>query len=90
MKAHDSSTIGHVHIEDYEDFSASVDKFLLDKISLVDLVVDLSRILVQASDLKFTVIGSKGQEGEITSSDQHSSPDGCGNIPHSNNPQDSN
>ncbi|KAI8028851.1 Filament-like plant protein 4 [Camellia lanceoleosa] len=88
MLVHDSSTIGNGFIKDYEDFSASVDKFLLNKISLIDLVFDLSRILVQASELKFIGVGCDAQEGEITCSDRQSFPDGCSHISHSNsNPE---
>ncbi|GMP27189.1 hypothetical protein CsSME_00003293 [Camellia sinensis var. sinensis] len=88
MQVHDCSTIGNGFIKDYEDFSASVDKFLLNKISLIDLVFDLSRILVQASELKFIGVGCDAQEGEITCSDRQSFPDGCSHISHSNsNPE---
>ena len=49
-----------------EDFSTSVDKFLSNKINLVDLFLGISHILIKASELQSSVLDSKDHERKIT------------------------
>ncbi|XP_059637562.1 filament-like plant protein 4 [Cornus florida] len=52
-----------------EEFSTTFDKVLSSKVSLVDFVLDLSRVLTKASELHFNVLGYKNHEAETISSD---------------------
>ncbi|KAA8537534.1 hypothetical protein F0562_027142 [Nyssa sinensis] len=52
-----------------EEFSASFEKVINCKISVVDFVLDLSQVLSKASELQFNVLGYKNNETEIISAD---------------------
>ncbi|XP_043709359.1 filament-like plant protein 4 isoform X2 [Telopea speciosissima] len=65
----DSSPDGHGLYIKIEEFSASVSKILCRKMSLVDFVLDLSRVMAKAGELSFNVQGYKGNEGETSMSD---------------------
>ncbi|KAA8531966.1 hypothetical protein F0562_006892 [Nyssa sinensis] len=68
-QVHCTFTIENGLTKELEGFSASVDNFLLNKISLINFVLNLSCVLARASDLKFCVLGHYDQEREITSPD---------------------
>lgn len=52
-----------------EDFSATVNKVLCRKMSVIDFIFDLSNVLAKASELNFNILGYKGAGEEINSSD---------------------
>ena len=52
-----------------EDFSATVNKVLCSKMSVIDFIFDLSNVLAKASELSFNILGYKGAGEEINSSD---------------------
>ncbi|KAL5985923.1 hypothetical protein ACLOJK_027913 [Asimina triloba] len=52
-----------------EAFSVSVNKILCNEMNLVDFVLDLSHVLVEASDLNFKLPSRKDNEGESNTSD---------------------
>lgn len=62
----DTSTLKTEISKNIGDFSTSVDKFLLNKISLVDFFLGLSHILVKANELKLSFLDCKGHGGEVT------------------------
>ncbi|KHG28104.1 Filament-like plant protein 4 [Gossypium arboreum] len=51
------------------EFSVTYNKVLCSNLSLDDFVLDLSSVLVKASELRFNVLGYKGKEVEINSPD---------------------
>ncbi|KAK8347263.1 hypothetical protein V6Z12_A06G005400 [Gossypium hirsutum] len=51
------------------EFSVTYNKVLCSNVSLDDFVLDLSSVLVKASELRFNVLGYKGNEVEINSPD---------------------
>ncbi|RVW51505.1 Filament-like plant protein 4 [Vitis vinifera] len=69
MQVPDTSTVRNEIIKNIEDFSTSVDKFLFNKLSLVEFFLGLSHILIKASELKSSVLDCKGHEGETTTFD---------------------
>ncbi|XWS25886.1 hypothetical protein CRYUN_Cryun27aG0106100 [Craigia yunnanensis] len=52
-----------------DEFSATYGKVLCSNVSLDDFIFDLSTVLVKASELRFNVLGYKGNEVEINSPD---------------------
>ncbi|XP_010271408.1 PREDICTED: filament-like plant protein 4 [Nelumbo nucifera] len=69
MAVQDRSPDGQGLCQKIEEFSASVDKVLCNKLSLVNFILDLSHVLAKASELSFSVLGYKGNEGESNNSD---------------------
>ncbi|CAK9157036.1 unnamed protein product [Ilex paraguariensis] len=67
VQVHDTSTVRQGLNNKFKDFSVSVDNFLLNKISIIDFVLDLSHVLAQAGELRFSIY--EAHEGDITSSD---------------------
>ncbi|OVA12843.1 Filament-like plant protein [Macleaya cordata] len=65
----DSSLGGHGLRQGIEEFSDSVSKVLCRKMSLVDFLLGLSQVLAKVGELSISVLGYKGIEGEINSSD---------------------
>ncbi|KAK6922618.1 Filament-like plant protein [Dillenia turbinata] len=63
VKVQDNSAVGGLFSKKLDDFSASVDKFSSNKISLDDIVLELSFLLAEASQLHFSVVGYKSHEG---------------------------
>ncbi|XP_057960573.1 filament-like plant protein 4 [Malania oleifera] len=68
IRIEDIYSVGHSLSEKCEDFSAFVDKFLFNKISMVDFILKLSHVLAKVSKLSFS-ISYKGYKGEVTSGD---------------------
>lgn len=60
---------GHGLSENFEDFSATLNKALCGNISLVEFVLDLSHVLSKASELSFNSLGYKATAAESISSD---------------------
>ncbi|KAK9284333.1 hypothetical protein L1049_023504 [Liquidambar formosana] len=69
MQFQDTSIEGHRLAVKVNDFSASVNQFLLNKACYIDFVLDLSRILTIASELNLSVLGYKVHKGTLISSD---------------------
>ncbi|XP_042508703.1 filament-like plant protein 4 isoform X2 [Macadamia integrifolia] len=69
MSVQDRSPDGHGLYIKIEEFSASFRKILCTKMSLVDFVLDLSRVMAKAGEVSFSVQGYKGNEGETSMSD---------------------
>lgn len=69
MGVHDTFTEGNGFSQRIEEFSVTFNKVLHCKLSLLDFVLDLSRVLAKASELRFNVLGFKGNEAETNSPD---------------------
>ncbi|XP_050230372.1 filament-like plant protein 4 [Mercurialis annua] len=69
MALHDTSPDGSDLSQKIEDFSLTFNKVLTENTSLVDFVLDLSNVLAKAGELRFNVLGYRGSETEINSSD---------------------
>ncbi|CAL5418424.1 unnamed protein product [Camellia sinensis] len=63
-----TSPDGDVLSQKIQKFSATFDKVINSKLSLLDFVLDLSRVLNKASELHFNVLGYKNNEAEANSS----------------------
>ncbi|CAJ2642978.1 unnamed protein product [Trifolium pratense] len=66
---HDVSSNGNEMSQKIEEFSATFSKVLCSNASLLQFVLDLSYVLVKASELRFSVLGYKGTEAETNSLD---------------------
>ncbi|KAJ4847873.1 hypothetical protein Tsubulata_017248 [Turnera subulata] len=69
MAVHDSASDGNDLSHKIEEFSATFNKLIYGKTSLVDFLFDLSHVLAKASGLRFNVLGYKCSEAEINSPD---------------------
>ncbi|KAL7200015.1 hypothetical protein ACSBR2_022177 [Camellia fascicularis] len=63
-----TSPDGDVLSQKVQKFSATFDKVINSKISLLDFVLDLSYVLIKASELHFNVLGYKNNEAETNCS----------------------
>ncbi|KAI7979045.1 Filament-like plant protein 4 [Camellia lanceoleosa] len=63
-----TSPNGDVLSQKIQKFSATFDKVINSKISLLDFVLDLSCVLIKASELHFNVLGYKNNEAETNCS----------------------
>ncbi|CAL5438544.1 unnamed protein product [Camellia sinensis] len=63
-----TSPDGDVLSQKIQKFSATFDKVINSKISLLDFVLDLSCVLIKASELHFNVLGYKNNEAETNCS----------------------
>ncbi|GMQ01940.1 hypothetical protein CsSME_00048392 [Camellia sinensis var. sinensis] len=63
-----TSPDGGVLSQKIQKFSATFDKVINSKISLLDFVLDLSYVLIKASELHFNVLGYKNNEAETNCS----------------------
>ncbi|XP_050364162.1 filament-like plant protein 4 [Argentina anserina] len=66
---HDTFSDGNELSQKIEKISGTFSKVINGKLSLVDLVLDLSHVLANASELKFNVIGFQGVEAGRNSPD---------------------
>ncbi|GAV74348.1 DUF869 domain-containing protein [Cephalotus follicularis] len=57
MRVHDPSAEGHGLSKNIEEFSASVDKLILNKISSIDFVLELSHVLAKLDETNFYAQG---------------------------------
>lgn len=69
MGVHDTSTEGSEFSQMIEEFSVTLNKVIHSDLSLIDFVLDLSSVLAKASELRFSVLGFKGNEAETNSPD---------------------
>ncbi|XP_030485282.2 filament-like plant protein 4 isoform X1 [Cannabis sativa] len=69
MVVHDTFTESDGFSKRIEDFSVTYNKVMHSNLSLLDFVLDLSRVLAKASELRFNVLGFKGNESETNSPD---------------------
>ncbi|XP_015575209.2 filament-like plant protein 4 isoform X1 [Ricinus communis] len=69
MAVHDTSSDGSDLSQKIEHFSVTFNKVLNGNTSLIDFIFYLSCVLAKASELRFNVLGYKGSEAEINSSD---------------------
>ncbi|KAI8015699.1 Filament-like plant protein 4 [Camellia lanceoleosa] len=63
-----TSPDGDVLSQKIQKFSAAFDKVINSKISMLDFVLDLSCVLIKASELHFNVLGYKSNEAETNCS----------------------
>ncbi|KAK9946962.1 hypothetical protein M0R45_012399 [Rubus argutus] len=66
VEVHDTCPDGNELSQRIEEFSDTFTKVIHGNLSLVDLVLGLSHVLANASDLKFNVIGFQGLKQELT------------------------
>uniref|UniRef100_A0A2P2JR32 Uncharacterized protein MANES_18G015200 n=1 Tax=Rhizophora mucronata TaxID=61149 RepID=A0A2P2JR32_RHIMU len=69
MTVHDTSSNSNGLSKKIEEFSVTFNKVLCSNTSLVDFVIDLSHVLAKAAELRFNVLGYKGSEGDMSSTD---------------------
>ncbi|XP_062099235.1 filament-like plant protein 4 [Humulus lupulus] len=69
MVVHDTFTAGDGFSQRIEEFSDTFNKVMHSNLSLLDFVLDLSRVLAKASELRFNVLGFKGHKSETNSPD---------------------
>lgn len=69
MGVHDTSPDGSGLNRKIEEFSVTFNKVIYSNTSLVDFVLDLSRVLAKASELRFNVLGYKDTDAETSSPD---------------------
>lgn len=69
MGVHDTSTEGNGFSQRIEEFSVTFNKVIHSNLHLNDFVLDLSCVLAKASELRFSVLGFKGNETETNSPD---------------------
>lgn len=66
---HDTSAGGNGFNQRIEEFSVTFNKVIHSNLHLNDFVLDLSCVLAKASELRFSVLGFKGNEAETNSPD---------------------
>ncbi|PON70758.1 Filament-like protein [Parasponia andersonii] len=66
---HDKFTEGNGFSQRIEEFSVTFNKVMHRNLSLLDFVLDLSHVLAKASELRFNVLGFRGNEAETSSPD---------------------
>lgn len=66
---HDTSPDGSGLNQKIEEFCVTFNRVMYSNSSLVDFVIDLSRVLAKASELRFNVLGYKDTDAEINSPD---------------------
>ncbi|KAK6288168.1 hypothetical protein POUND7_014347 [Theobroma cacao] len=69
MRVQDTHPEGHGLSKKLDDFSAFVDKFVLNGKGLVDFILKLSHVFAKANELNFGVLGFGGDVGKVSSDD---------------------
>ncbi|CAJ1972525.1 unnamed protein product [Sphenostylis stenocarpa] len=69
MAAHDISSDGDGISQKMQEFSVTFNKVTSNEASLLQFVLDLSNVLVKASEFRFNILGYKGTEAETNSPD---------------------